>query len=81
MSMMVSVENVRREVDQALDGLPSEVDDELVVAEVTRAVARAREREIAEAYRRGYAEHPQELWVGEAGLRAGAQLLKNETSA
>lgn len=27
-----------------------------------------REREIDEAYRRGYAEHPQEAWVGEAGL-------------
>jgi hypothetical protein len=27
-----------------------------------------REREIDEAYRRGYGEHPQEDWVGEAGL-------------
>ena len=27
-----------------------------------------RERAIDDAYRRGYAEHPQEEWVGEAGL-------------
>ena len=29
-----------------------------------------REREIEEAYRRGYGEHPQEEWIGQAGLAA-----------
>ena len=29
-----------------------------------------REREIEEAYRQGYGKHPQEEWVGEAGLAA-----------
>jgi Arc/MetJ-type ribon-helix-helix transcriptional regulator len=29
-----------------------------------------RERAIAEAYRRGYGEHPQEEWIGEIGLAA-----------
>jgi len=29
-----------------------------------------REREIDESYRRGYSEHPQEEWVGLAGLAA-----------
>jgi Arc/MetJ-type ribon-helix-helix transcriptional regulator len=27
-----------------------------------------RDREIEDAYRRGYGEHPQEEWVGELGL-------------
>ena len=27
-----------------------------------------REREIEDAYRRGYGEHPQEAWIGETGL-------------
>lgn len=27
-----------------------------------------REQEIDEAYRRGYGEHPQEEWIGQAGL-------------
>ncbi len=29
-----------------------------------------REREIEEAYRRGYGEHPQEEWIGQVGLAA-----------
>jgi Arc/MetJ-type ribon-helix-helix transcriptional regulator len=29
-----------------------------------------REREIEEAYRRGYGKYPQEEWVGQAGLAA-----------
>ena len=28
----------------------------------------ARDRELADAYRRGYAEHPPEEWLGKAGL-------------
>ena len=37
-----------------------------------------REREIEEAYRRGYGEHPQEEWVGTAGLAAMAELIGAE---
>ena len=35
-----------------------------------------REREIVEAYRRGYGEQPQEEWIGRAGLLAGANLFR-----
>ena len=34
-----------------------------------------RERQIADEYRRAYAEAPAEDWVGEAGLQAGAGLI------
>ena len=37
-----------------------------------------RERQIEEAYRRGYGEQPQEEWIGEFGLWAGAQLIAQE---
>lgn len=37
-----------------------------------RLVRDERELEIAEAYARGYARHPQPDWVGEAGLAAFA---------
>lgn len=37
-----------------------------------------REREIAAEYRRAYAEHPQEDWIGEAGLAAGAELIRSD---
>ena len=37
-----------------------------------------REREIDEAYRRGYGEHPQEEWIGEAGLAALTALDRAE---
>lgn len=35
-----------------------------------RLVREEREREVADAYRGGYGRHPQETWVGEAGLAA-----------
>jgi Arc/MetJ-type ribon-helix-helix transcriptional regulator len=38
----------------------------------------AREREIDEAYARGYGEHPQEEWVGRAGLAAFAAFAESE---
>ena len=37
-----------------------------------------REREIVEAYRRGYAEHPQEEWVGEVGLALWEERIRLE---
>ena len=37
-----------------------------------------REREIEKAYERGYREHPQEAWIGEAGLAAFAAFDRAE---
>ncbi len=37
-------------------------------AGLARVLRDEREREIEDAYRRGYADHPQEEWVGEVGL-------------
>jgi Arc/MetJ-type ribon-helix-helix transcriptional regulator len=45
---------------------------EALRAGVARLLRDEREREIAEAYARGYARHPQPDWVGEAGLAAFA---------
>ncbi len=36
------------------------------------------EARVVEAYARGYGAHPQEKWIGEAGLRLGGRLLKDE---
>ncbi len=36
------------------------------------------EEEIAQAYRRGYSDHPQEEWVGELGLAFLKERLKDE---
>jgi len=36
------------------------------------------EREIEEAYRRAYTEHPQEDWIGEVGLWALSQIVAAE---
>lgn len=41
---------------------------------------REREREIDEAYRRGYRERPQEEAVGDAGLAAFAAFVASEES-
>jgi len=43
-----------------------------------RLLREEREREIDEAYRRGYGEQPQEDWIGEAGLAAFAALVATE---
>ncbi|HLG07442.1 MAG TPA: ribbon-helix-helix domain-containing protein [Gaiellaceae bacterium] len=37
-----------------------------------------REREIEEAYRRAYTEHPQEDWIGQVGLWALTQIVAAE---
>ena len=39
-------------------------------AGLARVLREEREREIDEAYRRGYGTHPQEDWIGQAGLAA-----------
>ncbi len=46
-----------------------------------RLLREDREQEIEQAYRRGYAEHPQERWVGEAGLAQGARLLAEQEAS
>lgn len=40
-----------------------------------------RDRELEEAYRRGYGEHPQEDWIGETGLAAFASFVEAEERA
>ena len=45
---------------------------------LTLLLKEEREREIEEAYRRAYTEHPQEDWIGEVGLWAFAQILAAE---
>lgn len=45
---------------------------------VERLLAEEREREIDEAYRRGYGRYPQEEWIGEAGLAAMNALVEAE---
>ncbi len=37
-----------------------------------------REREIEDAYRRGYGEQPQEEWIGQAGLAALEMIFASE---
>lgn len=43
-----------------------------------RLVRQERERQIVDAYARGYARHPQPEWVGEAGLAAFAAFDRAE---
>jgi Arc/MetJ-type ribon-helix-helix transcriptional regulator len=43
-----------------------------------RLLREEREREIEEAYRRGYGDQPQEEWVGEAGLASFAAFVAAE---
>lgn len=45
---------------------------------LSRLLGEEREREIEEAYRRGYGAHPQEAWVGEVGLAGFAALVAAE---
>ena len=45
---------------------------------LVRLLADERQAAIDDAYRRGYGEHPQEEWVGEAGLAAFAAFAAAE---
>lgn len=49
-----------------------------VRSSVTLMLRAQREREIAESYRRGYGEQPQEEWVGEAGLALMGEVLAGD---
>ena len=52
---------------------------EALRAGLDRVLQDERERQIAEGYRRAYAEHPQEEWVGEAGaILAGEVIIDSE---
>lgn len=51
---------------------------EAVRAGIELLLREERDREIDEAYRRGYGEHPQEEWVGEVGLDAFAAFVVAE---
>jgi len=45
---------------------------------LARLLREEREREIDEAYRRGYGEHPQEEWIGKLGLELAAAFHRAE---
>ena len=51
---------------------------EALRAGVARLFEDEREHAIDAAYRRGYAEHPQEEWVGEVGLAGLAEFDRTE---
>jgi len=53
---------------------------EAVRAAIDRMLREEREREIAEAYRRGYGRQPQEEWVGQAGLELLEDFHRREQS-
>jgi len=50
-------------------------------AGLKRVLRDEREREIDEAYRRGYGEHPQREWAGKAGLAGLAAFDRAEGGA
>jgi Arc/MetJ-type ribon-helix-helix transcriptional regulator len=52
-----------------------------VRAGVDRVLREERDREIADAYRRGYGPHPQEEELGRAGVSAMAALVRQEAEA
>ncbi len=49
-----------------------------VRAGVDRVLKAERDREIADAYRRGYGAQPQEEWIGQAGLAAMARVIERD---
>ena len=51
---------------------------EAMRAALAELLREEREREIEEAYRRGYGEHPQEEWIAEVGLAALAAFHEAE---
>jgi Arc/MetJ-type ribon-helix-helix transcriptional regulator len=51
---------------------------EALRAGLTRLLREDREREIEEAYAKGYGQHPQEEWIGRAGLAAFAAFVEAE---
>ncbi len=77
----------RERLHRLVDGIPDEKvrEAEQVLEMVATSVVveledflREREARIAEAYAKGYGEHPQDEWIGRAGLELGGRLLKDE---
>lgn len=66
------------ELDAAIDrgAFPSRA--AAVRAGLKRLLREEHDRQIVEAYRRGYGEQPQEDWVGEAGLGLMADFIRRE---
>jgi Arc/MetJ-type ribon-helix-helix transcriptional regulator len=81
MTVQVPVRLTERDV-AALDELVSSGRfanrSDVLRAGLARVIREEREREIDEAYRRGYGEHPQEEWIGRAGLAAFAAFHEAE---
>ena len=57
-------------LDAAVKAGRFESRSEALRAGLARILREERDREIAEAYRRGYGKYPQEEWIGEVGLAA-----------
>ena len=71
MTIRVSVRLTKGDVvalDAMVEGGRFANRSEALRAALARLTREEREREIDEAYRRGYGEQPQEDWIGEAGL-------------
>lgn len=69
-----------RQLDAAVDRGSYPTRAAAVRAALELLLREEREREIAERYRRGYAERPQEGWVGDAGREAMAEVLDEEAA-
>jgi len=81
MTMQIPVRISERdmaELDAAIEKGRFANRSEAVRAGVELLLREEREREINEAYRRGYGGHPQEEWLGEAGLAAFAAFVVAE---
>jgi len=55
-------------LDAAVEGGRFANRSEALRAGLARVLRDERERQIGDAYRRGYGAHPQEEWVGDVGL-------------
>jgi Arc/MetJ-type ribon-helix-helix transcriptional regulator len=65
-------------LDQLVAGGRFASRSEALRAGLVRVLKDEREREIEEAYRRGYGKYPQEEWIGEAGLAGLAAFHRAE---
>lgn len=76
MSQQIAVrlpENTLAEIDNAVASGRWESRAHAVREGIELVLVREREERIAAAYRRGYGEHPQEAWTGEAGAELAAE--------
>ncbi len=84
MSQQIAIRLPNRDLD-ALDAAVAErrypTRAAAVRAGVELLLREERDRRIAEEYRRAYGEQPEDPWVGEAGLRLGAEAIRREESS